>query len=106
MYNIVQKTDISRLMQKATETTGLKWAPDIEPKIVIIQYSMQPVAIAFARRAIAVFPLAKLSPIIPLPTTLIKSMAEPLNSAINFFFILPWLPLKDEFLEGSYFRIQ
>ena len=93
-------------MQKATETTGLKCAPDIGPKIVIIQYSMQPVAIAFASRAIAIFPLAKLSPIIPLPTTLIKSIAVPLNSAINFFFILPRLLLKDGFIGEYYFQIQ
>ena len=42
---------------------------------------MQPVAIALASKAIATFPFASVSPMIPLPTTLMSNKAVPRNSA-------------------------
>ena len=68
-------------MASATETTGLKCAPEMGPKVSIKATSAAPVAIAFARRAIAVFPAESRSAMIPEPTTAATRNAVPRNSA-------------------------
>ena len=69
------------------DTIGLKCAPDTGPRIVIIQYNTQPVAIALARSAMASLPCDKVSYITPLPTMLINNKAVPKNSAKAFMYI-------------------
>ena len=61
----------------AKDTIGLKCAPDIGPRIVIMQYSIQPVAIALGGSAMASLPCDKVSYITPLPAMLINSKAVP-----------------------------
>src|SRR5882762_3975228 len=53
----------------ATETTGLKCAPEMGPKVRISTTSAAPVVIVFASKANAPFPLASRSAMMPEPTT-------------------------------------
>ena len=71
----------------AKDTVRLKCAPDTGPRIVIIQYNIQPVAIALARSAMASLPCDKVSYITPLPAMLINSKPVPKNLAKAFMYI-------------------
>src|SRR5579864_3637048 len=62
-------------------TTGLKCAPDIGPNANINATSAAPVAIVFARSAIATFPPASRSPMMPEPITVARRRAVPSASA-------------------------
>jgi len=53
----------------ARVTAGLKCAPETGPNVRIRATSAVPVATAFARSAIAMFPPQRRSPMIPEPTT-------------------------------------
>src|SRR5580658_7116493 len=65
----------------ASVTAGLKCAPDIGPKVRINATSMAPVAVVSARSAIATFPSASRSPMMPEPTTAARRKAVPSASA-------------------------
>ena len=62
-------------------TTGLKWAPEIGPKVRMSAISAAPVASVLARSATAMFPPARRSPMMPEPTTAATSSAVPSASA-------------------------
>ena len=74
----------------AKDTIGLKCAPDTGPRIVIMQYNIQPVAIALGGSAMASLPCDKVSYITPLPAMLINSKAVPKNLAKAFMYIRPF----------------
>ena len=61
-------------------TAGLKCAPDIGAKIVIRTYNIAPVAMVLPSSAIAAFPTARFSAMMPEPTTVATSANVPRNS--------------------------
>src|ERR1700722_16268950 len=61
-------------------TGGLKCAPEIGPNVRIKAINAAPVAIVFARRAIATLPPASRSPMIPEPITAATRNPVPRNS--------------------------
>ena len=80
MYIMLSRFDISPLIRKEIVTIGLKWAPEIGPKIVIITNKIAPVAMVLPNKAIAVFSGDKVSPIMPEPITVANSINVPKNS--------------------------
>ena len=75
---------ISLRIQKANVTAGLKWAPETGPKTIISTTKIAPVGTVFPNKAIAVFPPASLSAMIPEPTTVARRNVVPINSANSF----------------------
>ena len=73
--------NVRRPAASARVTAGLKWAPEIGPNVRISATSAAPVAMVFARSAIATFPPARRSPMMPEPTTVASSRAVPSPSA-------------------------
>src|SRR5215472_4276485 len=71
-----------RCHESASDTAGLKCAPETGPNVRISATNAAPVAIVFASKAIATFPPASRSPMIPEPTTAIRRKAVPTNSAV------------------------
>src|SRR5437660_11928760 len=67
----------------ATDTTGLKCAPEIGPKVRIRATSVAPVAIVLANNANATFPFARRSAMMPEPTTVATRSKVPKNSAVH-----------------------
>ena len=65
-------------------TAGFKCAPEMLPTARIIATSAAPVAIVFARSAIATLPPLRRSPMIPDPTTAASSIAVPSASATYY----------------------
>src|SRR5882672_3609640 len=65
----------------ASVTAGLKWAPEIGPKVRINATRAAPVASVFASSATATLPPARRSPMMPEPTTAASSIAVPTASA-------------------------
>src|SRR5207302_3371497 len=65
----------------ASVTAGLKWAPEMGPKVRIKATSAAPVASVFASSATATLPPARRSPMMPEPTTAASSIAVPTASA-------------------------
>src|SRR6266702_2485951 len=63
------------------DTTGLKCAPEMDPKARIEATSAAPVAMVFASRVSARLPPESRSAIIPEPTTAATRKAVPRNSA-------------------------
>ena len=60
---------------------GIEVGPAHGPNVRIKATSPAPVAIVLARSAMATFPPARLSPMIPEPTTVARSIAVPTSSA-------------------------
>ena len=87
MKRLVVQSASSTRNTNAKDTVRLKCAPDTGPRIVIIKYNIQPVAIALARSAMASLPCDKVSYITPLPAMLINSKAVPKNLAKAFMYI-------------------
>ena len=69
--------------ERAIVTAGLKWAPEIGPSARMIAMSPAPVASVFARSAMATFPPARRSPMMPDPTTVASKSAVPRPSATS-----------------------
>ena len=89
----------------ATDTTGLKWAPEMDPKVRIRATSAAPVAIVFASNANATFPPASRSAMIPDPTTAATSSSVPRNSAVRRLGRLGFTGFTDTvdfFLDGEF----
>ena len=76
--------EIIFLNQNIRETTGLKWAPEIGPKIEIITTNVRPVGIALPSNVIP-SSWDNLSAIIPEPTTVNTRKNDPMNSEIYFW---------------------
>ena len=66
-----------------TDTAGLKWAPLMGPSSAIRVASTATVAPVLARSATATLPPLRRSAMIPEPTTVAASSAEPKPSALS-----------------------
>src|SRR5689334_17170161 len=78
-YVGTSRQGMPRSIASAKVTAGLKWAPDTGPNVKIRATSAAPVAIVFASRAMATFPAASLSAMIPDPITVETSKQVPTN---------------------------
>src|SRR4029453_9232605 len=67
----------------ASDTAGLKCAPEMGPNVRINPTGAAPVASGFASSAMATLPPASCSPMIPEPTTAASRKAVPRASATN-----------------------
>lgn len=81
MYAVASDQDRPRSSASATETTGLKCAPETGPNVRIRATSAAPVAVVLANNARATFPPARRSAIMPDPTTVATRSKVPRNSA-------------------------
>src|ERR1043165_3243787 len=81
MYAGTLRQDKPPCDASASVTTGLKCAPEMGPKVGISATSAAPVAIVFARSAIATLPPARRSPMMPDPTTAASNRPVPTASA-------------------------
>ncbi len=81
MYAGTSRHAIAVCIAAVRVTAGLRCAPEIGPNVKMRTVSAAPVAILFAKRATAAFPLDKRSPMIPDPTTAASKKPVPKNSA-------------------------
>ena len=70
----------SRLIAKMSDTAGLKWAPDIGPRMVMSTTRIAPVGSVLPSSASAIS-LVRVSAMMPEPTTVATSSAVPSASA-------------------------
>ena len=68
--------------------TGLKYAPEIRPSIVIVTTNVDLAAIALASTARAVFPCERSSTIGSDPTTVMTSRQVSRNSAVGSLYVI------------------
>ena len=82
-YAMKSVNEITFLNQNTRDTTGLKWAPEIGPKIEIITTNVNPVGIAFPNN-VTPSSWERWSAIIPEPTTVKTRKNDPKNSQTYF----------------------
>jgi hypothetical protein len=75
--------EITFLNQNTRDTMGLKWAPEIGPKIEIITTNVNPVGIALPNN-VTPSSWERWSAIIPEPTTVKTRKNDPRNSQTYF----------------------
>lgn len=80
-YAAARRHDNPPCVASATVTTGFTCAPEIDPKATIREKSAAPVATLLASSAMAPFPPARRTPMMPEPTIAPSSIAVATNSA-------------------------
>src|SRR5450755_4475508 len=80
MYGNTSRQARPPIAASASVTAGLKWAPLTGPNVRMSATRPAPVATVFASSAMATFPPAKRSAMIPEPTTVAKRNAVPIAS--------------------------